>query len=525
MVLISLLFAAAAAAPPQYLGPVEAEGRLLTLPDGSWRSYSVRNESDTSLLTVRASNDAGRTWARAEKLTALPGAGWGGLLVIRDRQGELQFVITRVRGDGKRLAIDRFIDLWHLHTTGGQSSFSAPQRIFEGYVGSIQQLIQLRSGRLLMPFAAWIGGRASGPPTGSNETTAVYSDDDGATWRQSPSRLVAPVHAGFNGSNYGAVEPAVLEREDGTVWMLMRTQTGFFYESTSRDGAEWSPAKASNIHSSTGPPFLLRLPDRRVVLFWNHCEMPPRVEGQGVYGGRDALHAAISSDEGKTWRGFREVYRDPFRNEAPPKLGDRGTAYPYATNMKDGKIALVSGQGAKRRALVIVDPQWLIETHATTDLSDWHVFLGVGQASGYWRDRKPGARIVDNALEITTRPGLPPDTAVWNFPLGRSGTVTMQVRGQGGELALTQRMFEPGDTQGEQRAVFRTPLPDLKDSAWHQLKLQWDAANGSARLYLDGKQISSLKANQAGDTAASYLRLKSTGGTFYVKDVSADVQP
>jgi len=161
-------------------------------------------------------------------------------------------------------------------------------------------MLQLSSGRILMPFAAWIGGRPDGPPNGPNETTAVYSDDDGATWKRSPSRLTAPVHQRFNGATHGAIEPAILERQDGSVWMLKRTQTGYFYESESRDGVEWPPARASSIHASTGPPFRLRLPDRRVVLFWNHGEMPVRVGGQGVYGGRDVLHAAISSDDGKS---------------------------------------------------------------------------------------------------------------------------------------------------------------------------------------------------------------------------------
>ena len=524
-----LAVAALAAAPPKVLGPLEADGRLLALPDGTWHAYAVIANGDAQFLTRRVSKDGGGTWSPQEKLTGLPGSGWGGLLVLLDRRGEFQFVITKRRGDGRNIAVDRFIDLWHLRTTQKGTVFTPPQRIFEGYVGSIQQMLQLRSGRILLPFALWVGGRPQAPPTGPNETTAVYSDDDGATWTLSPSRLVAPVFDGYNGGNVGAIEPSVLERTDGTLWMLMRTQTGFLYESTSTDGSTWPAAKSSGIRSSTGPPFLLRLRDKRVVLFWNHAEMPPKVAGQGVYGGRDALHAAISADEGKTWTGFREVYRDRFRHQTPPKTGDRGTAYPYAVQLPDGRIALTSGQGMERRVLVLMDADWLSETTAADKFADgiaqWSVFLGVGPASGWWRDRVSGARMVDGALELSVRPSLPRDGAVWNFPLARAGTLTLSVRGSGGTIGLTQRFYDPGDDNGDRDAVFQVALPDLTGSAWHTLKLDWDAAAASATLSVDAKPARKIPANNPAEHAASYLRLRSTGGTFQVREVAVTAKP
>jgi len=533
LAVLTLAFCAAqAAAPPRILGTLAAEGKIAVLPDGTWHSYIVTGPRETGpqILTRRISRDNGLTWTEPQGVNKLAGTGWAGLLVLPDRKGELQVVIMRYRGNGGKIALDRFIDLWQLRTTHGQTGWTEPQRIFEGYVGSIQQMLQLRSGRLLLPFALWVGGRAQAPPNGPNETTAVYSDDDGVTWKQSPSRLTAPVFDGFNGGNVGAIEPSVLERRDGTLWMLLRTQTGFYYESTSRDGSEWTPAVACGIHASTGPPFLLRLTDGRVVLFLNHVEMPPRVKGEGVYGGRDALHAAISADDGRTWRGFREVYRDPFRHETPPKRGDRGTAYPFATNVAGGKIALTSGQGENRRAILLVDPDWLMETEATNRPEEapdeWTRFLGVGPASNWWQDRVEGARIVPGrGLEVSARKDLPRDSAVWNFPLGKSGKLKLTARGQGGELALTQRLFEPGDDNGETQAVFRASLPNISGSAWHEIDLDWNAETGPGRLLLDGKPAGELKQQNLEDKAASYLRLRATSGTLYVKQVSASVNP
>ena len=101
-----LAVAALAAAPPKVLGPLEADGRLLSLPDGTGHAYAVIANGDAQFLTRRVSKDGGGTWSPQEKLTGLPGSGWGGLLVLLDRRGEFQFVITKRRGDGRNIAVD-----------------------------------------------------------------------------------------------------------------------------------------------------------------------------------------------------------------------------------------------------------------------------------------------------------------------------------------------------------------------------------------------------------------------------------
>ena len=355
--------AATAADPPVDLGPGNTESiginyasAAVTFPDGTLESFARRSQGgNVSIFRVRSA-DHGLTWSEPEVLVNLPVAPWGGPMPLLDRDGELHFVIPRVRGEGRNPAVDRFIDLYHVRSTNGRTEFTEPQRIFEGYCGAIQGLFQLESGRIIAPFADWIGGRPRTPPTGPSETTCVYSDDRGETWHPSPSRLTAPCYEGYNGGNYGACEPTLIELSDHLVWMLIRTQAGKLYESFSPDGATWSDAQPSLFYSSNSPAFPIRLEDGRIVVFWNNCVMPPRFEGDGVYGGRDALHAAISDDEGATWRGFREVYRDPTRNGSPPRSGDRGTAYPHATLTGDSRILLVSGQGTERRRRFLIDP-------------------------------------------------------------------------------------------------------------------------------------------------------------------------
>jgi len=549
LVLVISRFNSDAAAAPIVIGPVKIGANLIVLPDGSWESYSINSEAGVNRLIRGRSTDDGRTWSEPETLHQLPIR--GGTVALLDRRGEAQLfvLVLRTHGDGKRIAVDRFIDIWQLRSSEGRSRWSEPQRIFEGYVGSAQGALQLRSGRIVLPFASWVAGRAEGPPTGANVTTTAYSDDDGETWKQSSTKLTAPCQEGYNGSNYGAIEPTILELKDGRVWMLMRTQTGYLFESFSIDGADWSEARPSRFRSSTGPAFLLRLPDDRIALFWNHCELSARVDGRGVYGGRDVLHAAISADEGQTWCGFREVYRDPFRNGTPPKSGDRGTAYPFAVVAKDGRIALVSGQGGGRRGLVLVDPQWLLETQASDDFSrgldDWCVFKGFGPASGWWRDRVQGAQLVDHAvkpgakvLHLRKADEKAADGAVWNFPSGSKGTLTLRLnlnRGfSGAGIALLDRFFDPTDDRVPQQAVFYLPISadgraggsgNLTIDRWHTLELAWDVDAAQCHVRIDGKPATTLQLNETTRNGVSYLHLRSRASSldpagFLVESVS-----
>lgn len=538
--------------PPEVVGPAPSGG-LLVAADGAFEQYSLQAEGGRARIMVRRSRDLGRTWSDAVALGEVQGVAEGhSLRCLRDRRGELHGFWGQARGDGRKPAVDRFIDLWHVRSEEQGTRWSAPQRIFTGYVGSFQQVAELSDGTLVLPFARWIGDRPSGPPTGSNVTTTVTSKDEGRTWQLSPAELTAPCDAGYNGANYGAIEPVVLPLKDGRVWMLMRTQTGRLYESFSRDGVAWSAARPSAFYSSTSPAFLLRLPDRRIVLFWNNCQMPPRVDGQGVYGGRDVLHGAISDDEGGTWRGFREVYRDATRNESPPRSGDRGTAYPWATAMPDGRVALVSGQGAERRKLVVVDPAWLLATSQVDDFSggldDWSVFTAYGPASGYWRARTQGARLVElpggegKALQLARRENLDADGAAWNFPTGRGGRLTLRLQfppgSAGGRVSLADRFFDPTDDAGEREALFSLPLDlaggdgalKLIPGRWHALRLDWDLPAARCRAQVDDGPPRTLRTPVKASAGACYLRLRSTApgadpAGMLVQRVNVEVRP
>ncbi len=515
------------------------------MPDGSLASFfRLGLKQGITFFSIRSTDD-GATWSAPDRVAMPPPPElWGGPTPLLDQEGELHFIVPKRRGEGRKPAEDVFIDLYHMRSSHGRTQWTEPQRIFTGYVGSFQGFIQMKSGRLIAPFGAWQAGVPAAPPHGANAATCVYSDDGGETWQQSSAKLLVPGPPDTNGNIYGAVEPVVIELRDGRLWMLIRTEAGFLYESFSSDGADWTPAVPSHFHSSHSPASLLRLHDGRLVIFWNNCQVCPRVGKDGVYAGRDALHGAISADEGKTWAGFREVYRDSTRNGSPPKDGDRGTAYPTATETTDGKILLVSGQGKERRRRFLIDPEWLLETSQADDfttLDAWHVFKGVGKPFRYWRDRVQGPELIAHpgkpaarVLHLRRPDDNDPDGATWNFPAARHGSLTLRIRTgkgfAGGQLSLADRMFDPCDDNGEKLATFALPLrgeEPLTTDAWHTLTLRWNGDR--CTVLVDDRQSSILEARQPAPDGVSYLRLRSTAPVpdaagFMVESVSAKAE-
>jgi len=525
---------------------------LVGTPDGAIDMVFARAAGEGLELARRRTTDRGRSWSTPATIMKLPAKNWSTPLTLLARDGELHFFWMVARGTGRRPAVDYFIDIWHARSTHRQTTWSQPKRIFEGYVGSINGMAQLRNGRLVLPFAYWVGGRPEAPPTGANVTTTIHSDDGGETWVASGAALTAPCYEGYNGANYGACEPTVVELKDGRVWMLIRTQTGWLYESFSKDGARWCEPRPSRLCSSDSPACLTRLSDGRIAVFWNNCENTSRVDGEGVYTNRDVLHGAISGDEAKTWRGYREVCRDPFRNDPPPRRGDRGTAYPYATAMKDGKILLVSGQGHGRRNILLVDPEWLCETRHMDNFSGglegWCVFKAFGPAKGWWRNRTQGPKLIDHpskagakVLHVRRPDEKEGDGAVWNFPMGRRGTLSIRIllrQGFGGaSIALADRFIQPTDQVGEKKVLAVLPiradgrLPNgarLRLDRWCTIGLAWDLDKRECAVSVDQKPVSVLTMSKRPSPGACYLRLRSTAPTldragFLVDAVEADV--
>ncbi len=133
-------------------------------------------------------------------------------------------------------------------------------------------------------------------------------------------------------------EHILVERNDGQLWMLLRTEYGIG-ESTSPDlGKTWSPVTRSNIPHIRSRFFISRLPSGNLLLVrHNPPGLAKAIDGTPV-GRRSHLIAQISKDDGKLW--------------SEGLMLEEGTcSYPDGTQEPDGAICVIYDQerhGAKK---------------------------------------------------------------------------------------------------------------------------------------------------------------------------------
>jgi len=530
---------------PVLVARFDSKPVIALLPDGTLMAVFLRTVGENQEMRARFSHDNGMSWSEEQTLSVLPsGFGrWGGLQVLVDRRGEIHLFTLNDAGTAGRPMPERRLDIWHAKTEGGRSQWRPWRRIWQGYTGALNSVIQLRQGRLLLPFSFYTGrswgqrgeGLLAFVYMGVFDTAVLYSDDEGETWQLAPSILRVPAQD-ITSTESGAVEPVILELRDGRVWMLIRTQRGRLYESYSSDGGlHWSRPRPSRFLSSESPAGLTRLPDGRILLLWNNCLRFPY-----AYGGRHLLHAAISEDEGRTWRGYREVARDPLLDQPPPPRGDFGTAYPYPTPTRDGKVIFTTGQGASARLLcVLLDPTWLYETVRREDFSQglagWSSF-GTKGVEVIPHPEKPGAQI----LRIRKPDREWPATAVWNFPLGQRGRVSLRLALKSGfkglRIGLTDHFSVPHDLEDYLYNAYNLEITaagrvvggeSLDFERWHELRIEWDIRRRDARVILNGHETITLPLLRQTE-GICYLRLSALAeeqdeAGVLIESVEADV--
>ena len=403
----------------------------------------------------------------------------------------------------------------------------------------------------------------------------AISDDDGRTWKWvqvQPVKDVARMHPGDKRPHWynDGCEPTVVELKDGTIWMCVRTSGEHHAFYTSKDGGEtWGDGKPHPAFwAANTMPYLFRLSDGRLLFFWNNTAMLPtrdlseypeldKVTSEGVwetvFTNRDALHAAISDDDGKTWRGFREIALTEPRNASdfrelgndPAQEHDKSVHQTQALELPGGKVLLAYGQNSAARRIAIFDPDWLLETTREEDfrtgLGNISNHLYVKSLSGGWRgwaghcawNRMPGATLVRDPDTDNPPPGAKRSVRevlqlarvrdprlvserqgiVWNFPAARKGKVTIVCRvvGAGFRLTLADHWMNPCDEVGPLRSPFSMPITSKElpgTSAWHVLSASWDEDAGTVTLTVDEKELANYPLASLPPFGLSYLHLQ-----------------
>jgi hypothetical protein len=490
--------------PPHDLATIHAPAVIREAPtnetclvarrDGALELYAIgKPESDTA--TVMRSTDGGLTWTEPALAFRLHNKAYYAIQVLEAHDGTLHAVVHDFR-EGPGGYRGRLWEVYYASRPPG-GEWTKPRLIVPGYIGSIRGFVQLKAGRLVLAVARAIPERMeapqSGPDLGWHSTFVYFSDDAGATWRESPDQLILALN-GPNATRYGAIEPVLLELRDGRLWMLVRDRGGRLWQSFSTDGgARWPALERSPFISSDSPATLLRLGDGRILLLTNACQnwSDPRSYAMG---GREVLHAAISADEGRTWRGFREVLHEP----PVATRGDRGTAYASAVENAAGKIVVVSGQGEGKRALLAFDPRWLEETDTRDDLATGPVqWTAYGKAAV----RAGSARAIAIPIEAGEAVG-----AQWNFPVGASGEISLRIEVPAGvsslKLCLNDHFTRLDDRKAAAHAVFVAPITEAGTLA---VSLRWNTRELVVRVGGTERRVAAQRPAQFG---VNYLRIE-----------------
>ncbi len=267
----------------------------------AWYGGGVTEDKHNYIL-LDTSGDDGKTWQRAlvidpdrdGPVRAFDPCLW------HDPQGRL-WLFWAQRPDG------RPADLLAIHTTesgNAAAKWSAPRRILEGIL--MNKPTVTTDGRWLMPAAVWH----------TNGSARVMSSTD----RGNTFALIGSANVP-NPKDRNCDEHMIVQRTDGSLWMLVRTRYGIG-ESVSTDGGKtWSDVTPTTIPHTASRFFIRRLASGKLLLVRHH---PPA----GAKG-RSHLTAFLSEDDGKTWNGGLLI--DERRN----------VSYPDAVEAPNGVIYLI----------------------------------------------------------------------------------------------------------------------------------------------------------------------------------------
>lgn len=300
--------------------PRNSEGAFIALADGrvmfAYTRYYGKswNDNATATISARFSSDGGLTWSQRDRLLV---ANEGGFNVMSPSLLHM--------GD-KRIGLF-YLKKNHLHdcrlflrTSGDDGrSWSEAERCIPApgyFVVNNDRVVRLKSGRIVIPAAYHrprIEGETKDLAGWDWRAIALFfhSDDNGRTWNESADWWGLPVE-----NQSGLQEPGLIELKNGTLYAWARTDTGRQWQMISPDqGITWSPPKASRFISPCSALSIKRIPATGDLLaVWNDHSNRWKLENPVRSSwGRTPLVAAISSNEGKSWKKAKLLENDERR--------------------------------------------------------------------------------------------------------------------------------------------------------------------------------------------------------------------
>ena len=286
-----------------------------------WFSADHENEREMTVLQSRLS-PTDSVWQPASAFFRIADRNLTGSSLLNDGKGILHHINGMERaGDWQNLA------MVHRTSTDNGLTWSCPRLIAPEHSVHhqvIQGPIVLRNG--------WLVQACDAGPGGADGSVLFVSKDGGLTWTdQSHGASLGEVTEGGHGAVIAGIHACVVELRDGSLMALGRNNN-----ITDADGVPHMTMSISNdcgvswvYHASPFPPIdggqravLLRLNEGPIALFsfTDHPQRTPEERrgmlftdkhGNTIHG--YGLFAAVSYDEGRTWRVKRLISDGKYR--------------------------------------------------------------------------------------------------------------------------------------------------------------------------------------------------------------------
>jgi hypothetical protein len=170
------------------------------------------------------------------------------------------------------------------------------------WTGAIRDIIETKDGEVI--FSSMMMRHNPG----HHAVVTYNSSNEGLTWTRSNI-----IDLGGVGDHDGVTESTLEQMRDGSLKMLLRTNWGYFWETTStNNGMTWENVKSTPIDASSSPGMFKRLKSGRLVLVWNRY-YPQGKKTYPLRGGdynfsaspvsmhREEISIMFSDDDGKHW--------------------------------------------------------------------------------------------------------------------------------------------------------------------------------------------------------------------------------
>jgi len=297
-----------------------ANGRLWAV----WYSGG-KGEGNENYVVLVTSDDDGKTWSEPKLVIDPPGPVRAfDPCLWHDPTGRLWlfWAQSNTLWDGRG-------GTWAITTkdsADADPTWTPPRRIGHGIM--MNKPTVLSTGEWALPLAVWPIKPRRPDMADERFPNLHITRDQGKTFR----RVRGPDIPGRK-----IDEHMLVERADGSWWVLVRMPYGIG-ESVSRDGGKtWSPGRDSGIKGPNARFFITRLKSGKLLIV-NHYK----------FKSRDHMTASLSDDDGKTWYGH--LLLDERKH----------VSYPDGVQAPDGRIYLIYDRerhGAKEILMAVVTEQ------------------------------------------------------------------------------------------------------------------------------------------------------------------------